>query len=259
MCKFITVTPLLQGNGAKFVGTNLAHAIRSNDKDKKIALIDFDFDSPFLAKEILKNEKNASLKGMDNIYAKLHSGTLSKELFFDNMVSVNNIDILQGVNRFGLGNKYSHSDIQEILDIISDSYDFAIIVTGNNFSYASTVLSLYHSHELFVVVRENLSNEFAFKQQMEIIKSYIDDNKEVNIIYNYVTSNIHVEKLGNLINESNLNIVGQLEFDSSSVDNVDLVGKRKIFNMKSKNTDVFNNICKTFNMDGSANIKRGVN
>lgn len=244
MCKFITITSLLTGNGAKFVGTNLAHTLKANNKDSKVALIDFDFDSPFLAKELLKGNMGSFSKGIDNIYAKLHSGTLSQELFLDNMIEINGVDILQGTSKIGSGKIYSHKDVEEVLDIIKKEYDYAVIVTGNNFTYASTILSLFRSHELFLVIRENISNEVAFSQQIETIKSYLNDDKKISVIYNYVTSNIHVEELGNYIKDSNFSVIGQLEFESGSIDNVDLIGKRKIFSGKNKNAETFNSICK---------------
>lgn len=242
MCKIITIYSLLQGDGAKFVSTNLAYHLATKDKNKKIALVDFDFNAPFLGKVFTKDNV---INGLDNIYPKLESSTLTSELFLDNMIKpLDNLHILKGTKYISDYKKYTYEHIHMIFKLLNEIYDYIFIVCDNKFDNPATILSLHYSTNMFLVLRESLGTETLLKQQLNIINHYKNDNLEIQAVYNYVSNNLHIEEMGNILKEHQIPIIGELEYDTTSVDNIDLQGKKRMFVKKSKNNEVFTNICK---------------
>ena len=66
--KVITVYPIVTGNGAKFITTNLANTLKEEYPDKKIALVDFDLKHPYLAHTLSEFDE---VHGIDNLIEKI--------------------------------------------------------------------------------------------------------------------------------------------------------------------------------------------
>ena len=77
----------------------------------------------------------------------------------------------------------------------------------------------------------------------DLIDCYVDDSTPIYVIYNYAKGGAVLNTLGASIKNRGISILGELEYDPMAVDNVDIANKKKVFN-KSKNTDLFTQICK---------------
>lgn len=240
--KIYGVMSVVPGNGAKYVATNLAKAVRHKDKSKRVLLVDFDFENPFLAYVFVKHDIT---HGIDNLLPHIHESGVNEEIFKENIISTRlGVDVLKGTQFAGKTKMFSRLHIETILNVAKKLYDVVIVVISSKANNAGTIYTLLHADQLIMVLRNNYSNELKLDKVVDVVQHYYRSENPVLLVYNF--QNIHSkagvnEKLQSFSIE--VKVVGVLEYDERSIDNIDLDKKESLFS-KSVNTKAFIDIAK---------------
>lgn len=240
--KLFAITSIAQNSGAKYFVTNLAHYIKKRDKRDEInvLIIDFDFNNPYLAHNYVKHDK---VHGVDNLLNTINSGGLNDELFLDNVIETSlKFDVLKGTSLPEKKRMFTKEAIETILDKAVNIYDYVFAVIGNNPSDAGMVYTLMHAEEVFVVVRDNVTNTENAPKILAGIKSYYSASNPLMIIHNY--RNTHsTSEFNSVLKDGEIYVAGSLIYDEKSIDNINLE-KDKGFLSKSPNENEFMKIIK---------------
>lgn len=221
--KLIVFYPVVQGSGGKYVATNVAHAIKESHPDKNIALVDFDFKAPFLAGYLTDNDK---VHGIDNLIEKIDGGFLDVELFKENMVSLNGIDVLKG-SRLGKNHYFiENKHIEAIISLLKKIYDVVVVSVSSDTDNSGTTASLFHSDEVVLVSRNDFTCYSLVDGAMDVINFYKKEDVPVRFVYNQFDESSNLDFNLSLSNYG-LNVIGVVPFNPSTIDNRDL--KEKTF------------------------------
>lgn len=219
--KVIVFYPVTQGVGGKYVATNVASNYKEQFPDKKIALVDFDFRAPFLAGFLTDSDK---FHGVDNLIEKIDGGFLDEELFRENMVPLNGIDVLKGTqlgkNHYFIEQKH----IKEILLKLREFYDVVFISVSSDSDNAGTTSALFDADEVVMVSRNDFTCYSSFDNAMDIVEAYKKDELVVNFIYNQYVESLNLD-FTPFIKNYGLKVIGVVPFTVDSIDNRDLKGK----------------------------------
>lgn len=236
----ITVYPVMSGNGAKFIATNIASYLKSSNSTKKIALVDFNMKQPFLAHGITTHDE---IHGIDNLIDKIDGNLLTESLFAENMVTLkNNVEVLKGTKLIGKHKVFTEVHIKTIINHLKNIYDYVIAVVAPEADNAGTVYGLHEADKVIMVGRNNVGNAKMFSHALQIVNHYKKSTETTKMVYNMQTNS---NELSNIVKETDLEVIGLVEFDESAVDNLDLNGSQSVkFFKRGKNQDVFTNIVK---------------
>lgn len=219
--KVIVFYPVTQGVGGKYVATNVAHTLKEQQPEKKIALVDFDFRAPFLAGYLTDNDK---VHGVDNLIEKIDGGFLDEELFKENMVELNGIHVLKGTklgkNHYFIGQEH----IDEILHQLKSLYDVVLISVSSDSDNAATTSALFDADEVVVVSRNDFTCYSGFEGAMDIVNFYKKEEATLSFVYNqfHEASNLDFNPF---VKDYGLKVVGVVPFKADTIDNRDLKGK----------------------------------
>lgn len=234
--KIFVCLPVISGNGSKYVATNLAHYAKTKYPEKKIALVDFDFENPYLAEKLAQAD---SIHSIDNLIDKIDGNFLTDELFKENMIELKDgVDLLKGTKINNSIKIIQQIHIEKILELLKNEYDYIFIAVSNNIS-SGTVYSLLTADEIIVVAKNNYSSLRAYKRTLRIINNYKNNTSNLRLIINQYSESSDVS-FGNDISDVDI-----VPYDSSSIDNSDLDKKNiatKLFKSKSGNDEVFQNM-----------------
>jgi MinD-like ATPase involved in chromosome partitioning or flagellar assembly len=241
--KMITVYPIVAGNGAKFVGTNIAHYLKVANPTKKIALVDFNLKQPYLAHALTTHDE---IHGIDNLIDKVDGNLLTDELFVENMVMMkNNVEVLKGTKLIGKHKVFTEKHMKVIIEHLKGIYDYVIAVVSPEVDNAGTVYGIHEADSVVMVARNNVANVKSAFRALGIIEQYKKTTDSVKMVYNMHTSSS--SDLTNFVKDSELEVLGLVDYDESAVDNLDLNGSQgvKFFKQKSRNQEVFTNMVKS--------------
>ncbi|WPS85408.1 AAA family ATPase (plasmid) [Brevibacillus halotolerans] len=238
--KVYAIMSVVQGNGAKYVATNLAKSIKRKEKkeNKSVLLVDFDFENPYLAYEFVKHD---SIHGIDNLLPHIHESGISQEVFQENIISTRiDVDVLRGTQFIGKSKQFSKLHVDSILNTARKLYDVIIVVVSPKANNAGTVYTLFNADQVILVLRNNYSNFLRVDLSLRIVNQYTKGDSPTLIIYNMqnIQSKADVsEKLKGF--PFDLKVAGVLEYDERSIDNVDLEKKESVFSLKPINAKAF--------------------
>lgn len=237
----ITVYPVMSGNGAKFIATNIANYLKSANSTKKVALVDFNLKQPYLAHGITTHDE---IHGIDNLIDKIDGNLLTESLFVENMVSLkSNVEVLKGTKLIGKHKVFTDVHIKTIIGHLKDIYDYVIAVVSPEADNAGTVYALHEADKVIMVGRNNVGNAKMFGHALQIVNHYKKSTEKIKMVYNMQTTNAH--ELSNIVKETDLEVIGLVEFDESAVDNLDLNGTPSVkFFKRGKNQDIFTSMVK---------------
>lgn len=234
--KIFVCLPVVVGNGSKYVATNLAHYTKIKYPDKKVALVDFDFENPYLAEKLSQAD---TVHSIDNIIDKIDGNFLTVELFNENMITLKDgVSLLKGTKINNSSKIIQQTHIEKIIELLKAEYDYVFIAVSNNIS-SGTVYSLLNANEIIVVAKNNYSNLRAYKKTLRVVNSYKNNDSNLRLIINQYCD-ISDVSFGNTISEVEI-----VPYDASSFDNSDLDKKNittKLFKSKSGTDEVFQNI-----------------
>lgn len=230
--KIIVITSVIQGNGAKYVATNLAFETQRKFQDNKVLLIDFDFENPFLAYEYVKHDR---VHGIDNIINNISGEGLTKELFEENIIHTSiKLDVLKGTNFPDKFKMFTKEAIEIILKYSKEIYDYIFVVVGNKSNNAGTVYSLFSADFVVLVIKNNYSNMLRIEKSVKMVSQYLSGTQPLMIVHNYKNMNSKAVINSTLVG-SNADIAGILEYDEKSIDNLDLDKRMSMFGSKGIN------------------------
>ncbi|WCK57697.1 AAA family ATPase (plasmid) [Aneurinibacillus sp. Ricciae_BoGa-3] len=242
--KIITVYPVLSGNGAKFIATNLAHYLKGANSNKRIALVDFNLKNPYLAHAISNNDE---IHGIDNLIDRIDGNILTQELFLENMVAMrDNVEVLKGTKLIGKHKVFTEKHIRTIIQHLRDIYDFVVIAVAPETDNAGTVYGIHEADSVVMVAKTNIANVKSANRVLDIIRQYKKSPESVKLVYNMYTSGSG--ELTNFVKDNNIEVIGVIEYDENAVDNMDLNGGqsvRGLFKSKNRNQDTFTNMLKS--------------
>lgn len=218
--KIIVCYPVVTGNGAKFTATNLAMAYKKKFTNAKIALVDFDFKNPYLALSMTDNDK---VHGIDNLIDKIDAESLTKELFKENMVTVNDVDILKGTKLIGRDHLITKKHIMTIIDFLKELYDYILIAVSPDVDNSGTVYAISEANEILLIIKNNLNNYMKLSQAVNIVETYKSMREDAKVIYNMYLPNNRVS-FNQLFDEYYLKVVGIVHIIPEAIDNNNFAG-----------------------------------
>lgn len=242
--KIITVYPIMSGNGAKFIATNIANALKEEFADKKIALVDFNLKHPYLAHSLSEFDE---IHGLDNLIEKIDGNMLTHDLFLENMVHLkNNVELLKGTKLIGKYKRFTTEQITRIITYLEDIYDYVVIAVAPEADNAGTVHALNKADEIVMVMRNNVGNLKTFDLAFGLINNYKNKNSNIKAMYNMFVSSSKVD-LGNLVRNYGIEVIGIVDYDEFAYDNMNLVNGsgKAFFRSKNKNQDTFSKAVKS--------------
>lgn len=239
--KVYAVISAVQGNGAKYVATNIARTMSKGvKKGRRVLLIDFDFENPFLAYDLISHD---SLHGIDTLVPNIYDSMISEDIFRENIIQTRiDVDVLRGTKFPGKTKQYSKEHIEGILNTARELYDDIVVVISAKANNAGTIYTLFHADEILLVVRNNYSNAMQYDRVIRTISQYTRCLNPISIVYN-MQNQFAKSELTEKIKDSQLEVkvVGVLEWDTRSIDNIDLQKKDSMFG-SSANKKSFNEI-----------------
>lgn len=236
MGKIYTIMSIAPQNGAKYVATNLGF-FTNTEKKTKVLLIDFDFENSFLCNYYLKD----SLYDIDDL---VHiKDMIDRNTFIDKITKTKlGFDVLKG-STMESSTFVSEDLVAKILILAKEIYTHIFVVVAPNFSVPSTAMTILHSNKLILVARNNKLNETKITDVISGIRPYIKD-VDLGFIFNYKDYNdvLTLSEVRELI-DKDIDFLGSLEFDSGSVDNINL-GAESFLKRMNVNNKIFKSICK---------------
>lgn len=232
--KICVVSSVVQGNGAKYVATNLATEIMNREKNKKVLLVDFDFENPFLAHAFIKHDE---VHGIDNLTNNITSEGISDDLFMENVIQTKlNVDVLRGTQFIEKPKMFSNQHIEVILKVAQKLYDYVYVVVNAKANNAGTIYSLMKADRILLVLRNNYANLHRIDKTLKLVKQYSPANK-ASVVYNFknLNSKLNINKK---FDDDTVQILGVLEYEEKGIDNLNLEKKESMFN-RSINSKVF--------------------
>lgn len=219
MSKVITVYSIVQGDGAKFIATNLANSFKKINSEMKVALLDFDFRYPFLASAIAPQDE---IHGVDNLLEKIDGQFLDEVLFKENMVHLKNgVHLLKGTK---LQNRHSFIDrnhIEKVLEFAKKIYDVTIVVATSDFDNSGSVYSAVASDEIILVGQPNYPTYLNMNNVVKRVNHYSRTHCRKWFLYNKFFESKHVD-LNQSIVENSLTVLGVVPQMNDAIDNMDL-------------------------------------
>lgn len=226
-----TIYPIAGGNGAAYVTIQMAYAFREVEKHKKIAVVDFDFNSPTLAAGL--HEDNAH--GIDRLVDKLNGNLLTTDGFLENMIKLKkDIHLLRGsqlAHRFPF---VSQAHLDQIVGLLREEYDYIFIATSEKASDGGTPVALFHADTIAVVGRYTHKNEWRLKEAISTVKGYAQ-TKTVAVVYNLFEDQNKMDFSKQL--PESWKVAGTLPYLPSGIDNKNVTGQGALSFTKGKRSD----------------------
>lgn len=239
--KVFVCMPVVVGNGAKYVATNLANSTKLMFPTKSVALVDFDFRHPYLAEKLSLHDTTHSI---DNLIDKIDGKFLSSNLFAENMIRLKNgVDLLKGTKITHNIKLIKKHHVEEIMNLLKSEYDYVFIATSNE-ALAGTVYSLFESTDVLLVARNNYTNFKEIKRALALVNNYKNPNSNLHLIINQY-SDVSEVVFTEHIKEHNVKNIELVPYNEDSFDHNDLEkGKivSKMFKSKSATEEVFKGI-----------------
>jgi len=240
--KVITVYPIVAGNGAKFIATNMAHVYKRQNPNEKVILVDLNLKHPFLAESLTAFDE---IHGVDNLVDKIDGNMLTNELFMENMVSTKgNVDVLKGTKMLGKYKVLNPTHVTTILDFARTLYDVVFVAVASESDNAGTVVGLFESDEIVMVARQNQASLKMIYQALDIVNQYKQTENSIKLVYNYYQSTgLDVSEV---VKAYQMEVLGLVEYDVQATDNLDLLTttSSKFFKQRNVNNEVLLNMVK---------------
>lgn len=236
--KIILCMPVIQGNGSKFTATNLAHYTKTLYPSKRVALVDFDINTPYLAERLSLQDTTHNI---DNLTDKIDGNFLDSTLFEENMITLKNgVRLLKGTKMVRAKHLISKKHIEVIISLLKESYDYVFISVSNEV-VPGTVYSLFNADEVLLIARNNYSNYNQIERTLKIIDNYKGANTKTRIVINQYSevSDISFNSVSKAYNVEDIELIPYIpdSFDHNDLDKGILSGK--LFQSKNKAQEPF--------------------
>lgn len=217
--KIIVCYPIVTGNGAKHVATNLSHVYKEHYPEKRVALIDLDFHHDHMMDQQILGD---NVHSIDNLLDKIDANQLTQDLFLENMITLKpQIDFLRGTQLKKDFVIICRHHIEEIFAHLRESYDKVFISVSNRHDNAGTIYGLNLADEVIMVARNNYTNFMKIDEAFEaIIRCYHKENT-IKLVLNQYNPKSNIN-FGTWIMEHPVIALGMIPFDENAADGNDL-------------------------------------
>ncbi|TCJ98253.1 UNVERIFIED_ORG: hypothetical protein BDK47_11839 [Anoxybacillus amylolyticus] len=207
----IVCLSVVAGNGAKHVAFQIAAMRQKLKREKKVLVIDFDLESPFLAASFFDEGES---RGVSRLLEQMRSAHFSEDLFLSQVIHTTaGVDVLRGgFVRAMLTKEYA----EHILVLAKRFYDDVLVVVRPSNHQAASIVSLMQADGVLLVVRNNQANLLRLSWVMDYVEMYADTKRKW-AVYNYKNRLSHVSISERLV-ERGYQVAGVLEFCPSEVD-----------------------------------------
>lgn len=207
----IVCLSVVAGNGAKHIAFQVAAMRQRLKREKKVLVVDFDVESPFLAAPFLDEGES---RGVSRLLEQMRSARFSEDLFLSQVIHTPaEVDVLPGGwVRTTLTKEYA----EHILALAKRFYDDVLVVVRPSNHQAASIVSLMQADAVLLVVRNNQANLLRLPWVMDYVEMYADTKRKW-AVYNYKNRLSHVSVSERLV-ERGYQIVGVVEFCPSEVD-----------------------------------------
>lgn len=240
--KVIVCYPVVIGNGNKYIATNIANYYKQKYPNKGVALVDFDFKNPYLAGKLAIQD---DIHGIDNIIDKIDGNFLDQNLFLENMIKLrNNVELLKGTKLIGNHRIITKNHIEKTLEVLKEAYDFIVVAVSCDIDNSGTVYGLFNADEVVMVCKNNFTNFKSMDRAINIIMNYKRTNSKLKLIFNMSQEGSDLDFTKH-INDNEIEVIGAIKYDESTVDNEDLQGvslASKVFKSKNKGQEAYESI-----------------
>lgn len=179
--KIILCMPVLQGNGSKFTATNLAHYTKTLYPSKRVALVDFDTNTPYLAERLAIQDTTHSI---DNLTDIIDGNYLDFSLFEQNMIVLKSgVQLLKGTKMVGAKQLINKTHIEAIISLLKENYDYVFISVSNEVS-PGTVYGLFNADEILLITRNNYPNYAHIERVLKLINNYKNNDSKIRLVIN---------------------------------------------------------------------------
>lgn len=212
----ISCYPVLQGNGAKYTATNLAHEIKMYNRDLSVALVDLDFKVPYLAGYLSGHDE---VHTIDNLIEKIDGGFLSEDDIKTNMVELKNgVELLKGTKLAKTYYFIKQEHIHQILVLLKRMYDVVVVAVSHGNDSLSAMVSFLFADHILMIARNDFSNYRVLKSQIRFVKNYAENEDAVKLIFNMYdeSSNLDFQPI---LSEMNVPLVAWVPYDPSTINN----------------------------------------
>lgn len=215
--KTIVLVPVVSGDGSKFMTTALANAYKDSNRDKKVAIVDFDVKNPYLASAL----SNDNIHGIDNLIEKIDGDILTEKLFMENMIKLKNgVSLLKGTQFVNAYEMFEKKHAEKILFYLESLYDVVFISVSNEFDNYLSVCSLMKADEVLMISQNNQGNLKSFERVSKEIKNYSSKAGVKSIINKYTeTSKVDISQVSK---KCGVEVVGTIDYDENAIDNVNI-------------------------------------
>ena len=210
-----TVYPVVNGNGANYIAMNLAYAAKEKDPHAKIAVVDFDFNHPYLGLALQDDRYH----GIDNLIDKINGGFLDEDLFTENMVMLKeDIYLLKGTKMGRFQSVVRQEHLQDIVAHLKKLYDYVFIATNAEATDGGTPVGLFSANNILILGRYNQANK-AMAQKASNNITAMAGPADIGILYNFYDGQNGIslnEEFGQWL------VFGTVPYQSETVDNINL-------------------------------------
>ncbi|AMN31012.1 AAA family ATPase [Clostridium perfringens] len=250
MGKIITVLSTTHGVGAKYITTNMSNYHKQMDDDKKILMIDFDFECPYLAGTLNLND---DIHCIDNFIEFIDGEILTDEIFLANIVHLkNNVDLIKGTKLVGHKKVFKTNHIETILEFAKKHYDFIYVVVSPDSSNAGAVVTLFNTDNVLIVSKNNYPSLMNLENVIGLVRNFAPKYIKLNFLYNQFYEESKID-FSDIIGMNDLNVIGAIPYNESTIDNMDIKdgesSLKKILDRWKKNnpqkdlyTDIINKV-----------------
>lgn len=186
MAQIISIFGTKGGVGITFIATNLAVSLAQKLKDKKVLLLDMDFNQPGHAARLLNLETQ---KALVNLFPGWQKGGYSSSEIHDYIVHhiKSKIDFLPTVLTPKDSMFVDERFIPHILNDLSKEYEFIVIDVGRNFS--KILISIFEQTNLILLVANpDVLSVSQTKQAIDILQSLYFPVRMMRLILNRAES-----------------------------------------------------------------------
>ncbi|MBK5253199.1 MAG: AAA family ATPase [Peptostreptococcaceae bacterium] len=182
MEKVITYFGTDSGVGTTMIAQSVSENLTKEGKKVLLMLCSGNYGNDYII-----TDEEASL---DDIKANLISGYLGKEDIEGILIKINGLDIMPGIRDITRIKYYLEDDLDKIISVVRDDYDYIVIDGGCNINYGITVSSLLVADKIY----------FIITQQEKSIRRFI--NEYYSVLYpmkieGRLISNKYVTDYGN--------------------------------------------------------------
>ncbi|MEG0292270.1 MAG: hypothetical protein RR495_03800 [Anaerovoracaceae bacterium] len=131
--------------------------------------------------------KAYSDRSIDELRPSLRSGQLSKEEILNVCLNQKSLTILPPIKDMTLIRYYKENDLNKIIELVSDDFDYIIIDGGTNIQYPLGISALLCSDKRYIVITQQEKTINRYKLLAETVLKPL--NLSYNIILNKFDSN----------------------------------------------------------------------